>query len=269
VFHFHERRVTILPGPANLDVGGHAIRTPLLLGCLLLAGFCVPSLAGAQQPSHSPYIVSVRELTIPPKAFEAFQKGAMRLSKNDAAGSLPHFRRAVAEFPSYYEAYFEIGMANLQLSHVADAERALRKSVDLSDGNYAEPLFALGAVYIDQGKYSESVAVTRQALDLDPASWAGRYCLAFALLHINRLDEAEKSVREAIRQKPDSPESLLLLADIHHRRHNNIALVSDLDAYLQIAPDSPAATRVRALRAEAVRALAISSDSSALVPPRH
>jgi tetratricopeptide (TPR) repeat protein len=207
-------------------------------------------------------------MSIPPKAHQAFQKGIERLARDDAAGSLPHFQRAIAEFANYYEAYFEIGAADLKLSRNADAELALRKSIELSGGQYAEPLFALGAVLEKDGKLSESEGIIRKALDLDPTPWAGHYCLGWALFSLNRLQEAEKSVGEALRRKPDSPEAHLLLADIHHRQHDYPALLKDLDAYLKLQPDSPINAKVRALRDKAERVILESQSDSALDQPQ-
>ena len=236
----------------------------LRISWLLVASLCMPLLSRAQSPEPR-HAVSVRELSIPPKAHHAFQKGIERLAKGDAAGSLPHFQRAVAEFATYYEAYFEIGTADLKLWRTIDAEQALRKSIALSGGQYAEPLFALGAVLDYEGKFTESEGVLREALDLDPSSWAGHYCLGWALLALNRLQEAEKSVREALRGKPDSPEVHLLLADIHHRQKDYPALLQDLDEYLKLEPDSPIGPKVKARREEAERAIAESQSASALV----
>jgi tetratricopeptide (TPR) repeat protein len=243
------------------------MRTRLRISLLLVASLCLPLLSRAQS-SESRNVVSVRELSIPPKALHAFQKGVERLAKDDAAGSLPHLQRAVAEFATYYEAYFEIGVADLKLWRTAEAEQALRKSIELSGGQYAEPLFALGAVLINEGKFAEGDGVIREALDLDPTSWAGHYCLGWALFALNRLQEAEKSVREALRWKSDSPEAHLLLADIHHRQKDYPALLKDLDEYLKLEPDSPISTKVRALRVKAERAIVESQSASALVQPQ-
>ena len=97
-----------------------------------------------------------------------------------------------------------------------------------------------------------------------PASWSGHYTLAWALFSLNRLEEAEKSVREALRLKTDSPEALRLLADIHSREKNYSALLSDLDEYLKIDSDSPTGVRVRSLRYHVRRILAESETSSDL-----
>jgi hypothetical protein len=57
----------------------------------------------------------VRELSIPVRAGNAYKKGLDRLAKDDPAGSLVHFQRATSEFQRFYEAYFAMGLAQLDL----------------------------------------------------------------------------------------------------------------------------------------------------------
>lgn len=242
------------------------MKTKLPIRWLLVACLCIPLHSRAQSSQN---VVSVRELTIPSKAHQSFQKGIERLARDDPAGSLPYFQRAVAQFSNYYEAYFEIGTADLRLGRTADGEQALRKSIELSGGQYAEPLFALGASLIKEEKFTESEGVTRRALDLDPTSWAGHYCLGWALFKLNRLEEAEKSVREALRRKSDSPDAHLLLADIHNHQQDYPALVKDLNEYLKLEPDSPINAKVRAVRDNAEQVIEESQDDSYLVQPQH
>jgi tetratricopeptide (TPR) repeat protein len=151
---------------------------------------------------------------------------------------LPHFQRAVAEFASYYEAYFEIGAADLKLGRITEAETAFRRSIELSGSRYEYPMFALGAILDNQGRYADAEEVIRRGLDLNPDAWNGHYFLGMALFGLNRLDEAEESVREALRQKPDTVESLRLIVNIHIRKRNYSALLEDLDEYLKLDPDS-------------------------------
>jgi tetratricopeptide (TPR) repeat protein len=213
-------------------------------------------------------MVSVRELSIPRKALHAFQKGVELLAKQDAAGSLPHFQRAVAEFASFYEAYYKMGVADLKLWRVADAEQAYRRSIELSGGQYAQPLLGLGVLLDYQEKFAEAEGLTRKGLDLDPTSWAGHYSLGWALFGLNRLEEAEKSIREALRWKTDCAEAQLLLADVHNREKDYRALLKDLDEYLKLDRDSPTSVKARALRDNAQRALVESETSTALAEPQ-
>jgi tetratricopeptide (TPR) repeat protein len=213
-------------------------------------------------------MVSVRELSIPSKAVRAFDQGVELLAKKDAVGSLSQFQRAISEFAGYYEAYYKMGVADLRLRRFADAEQAFRKSMDLSGNQYAPPLLALGAVLIYQEKFAEAEEVTQKGLDLDPASWSGHYFLGWALFGLNRLEEAENSVREALRWKSDSSEARLLLVDIHSREKNYPALLNDVDEYLRRDPDSPASARARALRENALRVLSPSPSATAIAQPQ-
>ena len=181
---------------------------------------------------------------------------------------MPHFQRAILEYAGYYEAYDRMGAADLKLWRIPEAEQAFRKSIELSGGQYAHPLLALGAILDEQEKFAEAESVTRKGLDLAPESWTGHYYLALALFGLNRLVEAEKSVHEALRRKADFPEAYLLLADIHSREEDYRSLVNDLDEYLKLAPDGPASARAKALRESAQGMMLESQSSSALAQPQ-
>lgn len=213
------------------------------------------------QSQHPTYAVSVRELSIPPKALHAFEQGMERLTNQDAAGSLAHFQRAVQEYAGYYEAYDRMGAADLKLWHIPEAEQAFRKSIDVSGGQYAHPLIALGAILDDQEKFAEAESVIRKGLDLDQDSWTGHYYLALAFFGLNRMEDAAKSVREALQRKADFPNAHLLLADIHCREKDYHSVVSDLNEYLKLAPDAPDSSRAKALRAFAQGMISASQNN--------
>jgi tetratricopeptide (TPR) repeat protein len=181
---------------------------------------------------------------------------------------LPYFQRAISEYAGYYEAYDRMGAADLKLWRVTEAEQAFRKSIDLSGGQYAHPLLALGAILDEQEKFPEAESVTRKGLDLAPESWRGHYYLALALFGLNRFVEAEKSAHEALRWKADFPEAHLLLADIHNREEDYRSLLNDLDEHLKLAPEGPASARVKALRESVQGMMLESQNNTALALPQ-
>ncbi len=159
--------------------------------------------AGNSSPvRRTDYAVSVRELRIPVKAHNAFEKGLERLAKNDPVGSRTQFVRAATAFPDYYEAYYHMGVADLRLGREQDAARAFQKAIDLSGGRYAWAQFALGLLLCRRGEYAEAETVIRKGLDADGSAATGHLFLSVALFRLNRLEDAERSAREALLRKP-------------------------------------------------------------------
>jgi tetratricopeptide (TPR) repeat protein len=234
----------------------------LLIGCLSL-----PVLSSAQALKSSD-VISIRELSIPPKAHQEFEHGIELLEKNDAAESLPHFQRAVAKFANYYESYYEMGAVYWELGRIADAEQAFRKSIGLSSGLYARPLVALAGLLNYQEKYIEAEEVIRRDLEVDPTSWYGHFYLGWALFGLNRLEEAEKNVREALCQETKSSDTMWLLADIHIHEKNYHAALEDMDEYLKLDPDSPNAVIIKTARGNVLKALVESENTTTLVQPQ-
>jgi len=212
--------------------------------------------------------VSAHELTLPRKARDALHKGRQRLEKKDAQGSLAHFQRAVTEAPGYYEAYHQMGIAYLELGQNADAENAFRKSIEVSLGRYADAHFALGLLLSNVEKFSDAEMVIRRGLDVDSGAWQGHYELARALLGLNRLDEAEKSIDEARTRKPDFSQLHLVSANIHIRKGDPIALLRDLDEFLKLEPNGPQSDQARQTRETVQRGLTQAQQAPAAKAPR-
>src|SRR5260370_30372650 len=147
----------------------------------------------ASNPSperRTDYAVSVRELRIPVKARNSFEKGLERLAKNYAVGSRKQFVQATTAFPNYYEAYYHIGVADLRRGREEEAEQAFQEAIDLSGGHYAWAQFALGLLLCRRGEYAEAETVIRKGLDVDGSPARGHLFLSLTLFRLNRLEEA-------------------------------------------------------------------------------
>lgn len=222
---------------------------------------------GSAPAASSGVVVSVRELSIPGKARDAYQKGVERLAKKDLAGSLRHFRRAVTEFPSYDVAYFQLGMALWDLGQQADAEQSFRTAIDVSGGNSADAQFALAALLSDQRRFEEAEKIARRGLLLKPFSWFGQSVLGQALLGLNRLTDAEQRAHKALSLKPDFAVVHILLANIHIRRHEHRALLADLNAYLKLEPNGAYSAQARQTRDVIQQSLAVPENLAEAHPP--
>jgi tetratricopeptide (TPR) repeat protein len=212
------------------------------------------------------YKVSVHELKVPGKARREFEKGMERLQKKDVAGSLEHFKEATHAFPNYYEAYYQIGVANLELRRGDEAEHALQRAIDLSGGGYAEAQFALGALLCDRQAYADAERLLRRAIEVDANSWKGHFFLGQALFGQNKLAEAEKSAREVLLRRSDIASAYILLGNIHIRRQEFALAIKDLDTFLNMKPQGPTSDRAREVRAAAQKVA--SRLEQAVAPPK-
>jgi tetratricopeptide (TPR) repeat protein len=234
-----------------------------MLSSCLFSILTLPLLCSAQSDlrknelpaSSSSAIVSARELRIPEKAMKAFDKGTQFLAARQAAKSVPEFERAIKAFPGFYEAYYKLGIANLDLQRPAEAEAAFSKSIELSEARFAPPYFALGLTLSNENQLPEAETVIRLGLGLDPDDAAGNFTLAWVLFSASRLADAEKSVRQAIQHSANFAMAYLLLAQIHRQQHNFLELVADLDVYLKIEPSGPRSEAARLVRTQAQHVL--------------
>jgi hypothetical protein len=202
-----------------------------------------------KQDSSSSRTVSVHELSIAPKARERMDSGMKKLYlEKNAKSALPDFQQAVSLAPTYYEADYELAMAQLTLGNRAEAETAFRKAVELSNGKYPEALVGLGAVLLDRGALSEAAEFIRTGLQLNGNLWLGHYELARAFLLQKNLPDALISAEQARLLAPGVPIVYRLLSNIHLAQNDYPALLADLEIYITLDPGSPAGLRAKQLR---------------------
>ena len=209
--------------------------------------------AAAGSPVGGAYTVSVHDLNVPGKARKSFDKGLEHLQKNDPAGSVLYFKEATDAFPDYYEAFYQLGVANLELRRSDEAERALQKAIDLSGGHNPDPQFALGALLCDRQEYAEAEQVIRRGMEHDSYSWKGYLFLGQAQFGQNQLAEAGKNAKMALARKSDLASAYILLANIAIRGHDYRTAISHLDKFLELKPDAPNSAQARDVRNAAER----------------
>jgi Tfp pilus assembly protein PilF len=208
--------------------------------------------------------ISAHQLSVPHKAHDEFEKGMTLIYlKADYRGAITQFQLAVRDFPTYYEAYAEEGSAYYELQETDHAEEALRKSIELSTGQYADASFTLAALLTDKKHFEEAEKTARQGISVDSSSWRGPFELARALTALKKTEEAEKNAQQARDVMPDNPPVYLLLANIHIQKKDYPALLRDLNDYLRLSPIGPEADQARKTREHVQSILNAPKDESA------
>jgi tetratricopeptide (TPR) repeat protein len=193
--------------------------------------------------------ISAHEMSMPQKARDLLASGGKKLytDKNPQA-ALADFQQAISIAPSYYEAYYQLGMAYLTLGTREDAEKSFRKSIEVSNDKYGEPVIGLASFLIDKGDLAQSESMTRHGLELSPNSWFGHYQLGRILFAENKIADAQKSAEQARSLAPNAALVYRLLSNIHLSQKDYPALLQDLNSYIKLDPDSPAGVRAREIR---------------------
>ena len=199
--------------------------------------------------AYSAANVSAHEMSMAQKARDLLASGEKKLysDKNPQAG-LADFRQAVSVAPSFYEVYYQIGMAYLTLGTRDEAEKSFRKSIEVSNDKYGEPVIGLASLLIDTGDTAQSEKMIRHGLELSPNDWFGHYQLGRILFNEKKVAEAQKSAEQARSLAPNAAIVYRLLSNIHLSQKDYPALIEDLDAYIKLDPDSPAGVRAKEIR---------------------
>jgi Tfp pilus assembly protein PilF len=201
--------------------------------------------------------VSAHDLSMPRAARDLLASGKKKLyADKNPRGGLQDFQQAVAAAPGYYEAYCEIAMAYLTIGQADEAEKSFRKSIELSRDTYGDADVGLGTMLIEKGELEAGDKSIRRGIELNPNSWMGFYELSKLDLNRNRLELAQESAERARLLAPNAPIIYRLLANIHIRQKNYPDLLSDLDAYVKLDPDSPAGLRAKQMREQVAQELA-------------
>jgi tetratricopeptide (TPR) repeat protein len=210
--------------------------------------------------------ISAHELAMPEPSRELLDRGIKKLySEKNGEAALQDFQFAIKTSPDFYEAYYLAGMAYLWLQNSVEAEKHFRKSVELSHKSYPDANIALGSLLLQRGEKAEGESLLRQGLAGNPRSWPGQFALGEFEMTRGHVEPALAAAEQAAKLAPNQPVVYRLLAVIHLRQKNYLALLADLDAYLLLDPDSAAGKRAKELRAQTEKQLA---NSAATVSAR-
>jgi tetratricopeptide (TPR) repeat protein len=217
----------------------------------------------SQPPASQGQTISAHELAMPESSRDLFALGKKKLyTEKNAQAALKDFQSSLQKSPQFYEAHYQAGMAYLFLQSPAEAEKEFRKSVHLSQEQYPDADIALGTILLERGESQEGETLLRQGLALNPRSWQGQYALGKMELSRDHEDVALALAQQAAAIAPNQPVVYRLLAVIHLRQKNYAALLADLDAYLQLDPDSPAGLRAKDLRAQVEKQVGTASAAT-------
>ena len=175
------------------------------------------------------------------EALQAYTEGDRLAREQSDTKAIPFLKRAVELDPNFARAYASLGIRYNNLGQASLAMQNVKRAYELRNRvsereqyyiactyftlvtgeltkaiqqyelwiqQYPQDYVAatnLGVNYFTLGQFERAAAVTRQALDLEPASLVGYNNLGVAYFSMNRLDEAKSAFDEALARKLDGP----------------------------------------------------------------
>jgi len=195
----------------------------------------------ANQPearTPGPPIVDVRQLAIPKKAASEYEKAMKEIRKNNLPKSIERLKNALKIAPDYYDAHWQLGLQYLKSKQGRLAEAELLRAAELNS-RVADPLLALGALYIQEQAPAKAVPVLNRALELKPGSAAATYSLGSAFYGLNELSKAEETLKRAQSLDKDLHGVRLMLVNVYMKQRRYDEALQQLEAFIQEAPNAP------------------------------
>jgi Tfp pilus assembly protein PilF len=219
----------------------------------------------------------------PKEARKAYENGLAAEKKSNLPGARKYFEAAVAIYPNYASAWYQLGHI-LQAQNEKDSARSAFTQATTIDKRFLPPYLSLATMAYEDQDWNTLLALTDHILALDPLNQTAAtgvivdldtvncadayFYNAAANYHLKKFGAAEKSALKAerIALPANFPEVHLLLAAIYVQKNDSSSAISELKNYLELAPHATNAGQVRAKLAE----LEKQSDSIPLkAPPEH
>jgi hypothetical protein len=198
----------------------------------------------------------------PKDARRAYEKGLQAEKNGKLADARKYFETAVEAYPSFANAWFQLGTV-LQKENRKDAARMAYTQATTTNTAFLPPYLSLASMAYEAENWAEVLSFTGHILDLDPlnhadvtgytldldsANYAEAYFYnALANYKLNKIEAAERSGLKAqhLDLRTRYPELHLLLAEIFARKKNYALAVTEIQTYLALAPHTKDVEQVR------------------------
>lgn len=144
-----------------------------------------------------------RSFDLQPEPWTSVYLGACvaELGRDDEA--CVWYQRALELDPDYEEAEYNLGCQR-RFDDPSAAERHFRRAIEI-DPEYALAWGQLGHLLLLQGRFEEALAALERSVELDPDEMWHQLCLAVALTWAERLADADRHLRVALRLRHGQP----------------------------------------------------------------
>jgi tetratricopeptide (TPR) repeat protein len=164
------------------------------------------------------------------------------LIKGDYKEAAVRYENIVRTLPTFYEAYFDLGMCYGQTGRLAEAEAAFRKYLSFQPAS-ADGHASLGVLLLEQKRGNEAIPELEEAIQIDPTLTEARKALASEYLRDANAKAAVAVLRPAEEEKDE--QLLVLLAAALKQTNNDTDALDAVNRALDLQPGDRQALQIK------------------------
>lgn len=176
---------------------------------------------------------------VPKKALDHYNAGLKLSQAGDVKGAIVELKAAIDKYPKFMLALTELGVQQLKIGELVEADKSLAAALELSPNAY-EPTINRGIGLFRQKRYADAEGYFRSALKVKSASAIAHFYLGRTLMAMDKLDEAETELAAARTSSKDGlPEVHRMLTQLYIQKKDYAKARQELEIYLAANPKAP------------------------------
>lgn len=191
-------------------------------------------------------------LMAPKEARKSYEKAAKLVKSKKLPEALKEYESAVAAYPKYAAAWYEMGLLHERENRAAQASEAYGKSME-ADAKFIKPYLQMAGIYARENKWKEVAETTQKAIKLNPYDFPTAYFYnSVASVNLQDLETAEKSAREGMKLDSQKriPKLAHVLGIVLAQKQDFAGSAENLKLYLKMLPNATDADIVKKQLAE-------------------
>lgn len=198
-----------------------------------------------ERTEPKPAVVNAELLNVPKKALTHYETAMELAKKNGHQGAIDELKLAIAEHPTFTQAFNELGVQYLKLNKLDEANDAFLAALKINPESFPA-LINRGIVNVMMKRYGEAVPILRKALKNHEQSAVGHYFLGQALANLGLFDDAEAELLKSLELgKEEMKEAHRILAIIYSSKGSKKRAADELETYLKLTPNTPDAEKLK------------------------
>ncbi|MGQ0760929.1 MAG: tetratricopeptide repeat protein [Acidobacteriota bacterium] len=181
----------------------------------------------------------------PKRAADLYHQALASSAKNNHEQAVSELKQALVIYPGFALALNELGVQYLKMGQPQRAVESLRAALKIQPDDFITRL-NYGIALIESKRPAEAEVELRMAVNQNDNSWQAHMYLGVSLIALRRLDDAEQELLRALTVGgPRLGLPRYYLGGIYWRRGEYQRAATELEKYLESAPNAPNAERVR------------------------